>query len=215
MGERSAPAGNGLPARDEELSAATLHEAAGRRGVAAAALRPVGPGMKVWGPVYPVKLAVGGNLALHHAIYAAQPGEVIVALSTGEREHGYWGEIMTEAAQARGIAGLVIDGGVRDVARLRELCFPVFSRSICVRGTHKHAADGSVGEPIELDGTRVERGDLVVGDDDGVVIIERSAAADVIARGRRRLADEAEQIRRVRSGERTIDIFGLPDLEGG
>jgi 4-hydroxy-4-methyl-2-oxoglutarate aldolase len=192
------------------VSTATLHEASGRHGALPSAIKPGAPGMRLRGPAVTVSCPPGNNLRIHHAIYLAEPGEVLVAEVGDGAEYGYWGEIMTVAAQARHLGGLVIDGGVRDSDRLAALDFPVFSRGVCIRGTSKDPAGGSINQPIQLGDVTVEPGDLVVGDADGVVVISREHVPEVLAASTRREADEANQMQRLRQGERTIDIFNLP-----
>jgi 4-hydroxy-4-methyl-2-oxoglutarate aldolase len=191
------------------LSTATLHEASGRLGALPSAIKPVAPGMRLRGAAVTVSCPPGHNLRVHQAIYVAQPGDVLVVDVGGGAEYGYWGEIMTVAALACHLGGLVIDGGVRDCERLAELGFPVFSRGICIRGTGKDpAAGGSINQPVRIGDVVVEPGDLVVGDADGVVTIARDRMDDVLDASQRRQADEASQMQRLRGGERSVDIFG-------
>ncbi|HEY9400826.1 MAG TPA: 4-carboxy-4-hydroxy-2-oxoadipate aldolase/oxaloacetate decarboxylase [Luteimonas sp.] len=198
--------------RAAALSTATLHEAAGRIGALPAAIKPLAIGQVVCGPALPVSSPPGDNLWLHRAIYEARPGEVLVVDPGEGLEFGYWGEVMAVAAQQRGIAGLVINGGVRDSQRMVELGFPVFAATVCIRGTVKDSnGAGSVGEPIRLAGTVIHRGDLVLGDDDGVVVVPAALVAEAVAESERR--DQAEQVifRRLRQAESTIEIYQLPD----
>jgi 4-hydroxy-4-methyl-2-oxoglutarate aldolase len=193
------------------LSSATVHEAAGRIGALPSAIKPLHPAMRIEAPAFPVKAPAGDNLWLHRAVYAASPGEVLVVDTGGGLEYGYWGEILAAAAIARGLAGLVIHGGVRDCARLVELGWPVFAERVCIRGTAKdpHGA-GELGEPVVIGEQPVQRGDLVVGDADGVVCIPAARAEEV--RGLAESRDEAEAgyLDRIRSGESTLDIYRLP-----
>lgn len=191
------------------LGTATLHEAAGGRGALPLDIRPVHPA-DVAGWALPVRCAPGDNLALHEALAAAEAGEVIVATCGTGLAHGYWGEVMAVAAQARGVRGLVIDGSVRDTRRLAEIGFPAFSRGVCVRGTGKDTErPRSVGSPIVVGDCTVVRGDLVVGDADGVLVLPRADVADVVAAGLRREDREREQFARLRAGELTLDLLGL------
>jgi 4-hydroxy-4-methyl-2-oxoglutarate aldolase len=192
------------------VSTATLHEASGRLGALPSAIKPSAPGMRLRGPAVTVSCPPGDNLRIHHAIYQAEGGAVLVAEVGDDAEYGYWGEILTVAAQARQLGGLVIDGGVRDSDRLAALGFPVFSRGVCIRGTSKDPAGGSINQPIQLGYVTVEPGDLVVGDADGVVVVSRQQVPHVLAASARREADEASKMQRLRQGERTIDIFKLP-----
>jgi 4-hydroxy-4-methyl-2-oxoglutarate aldolase len=190
-------------------SAATVHEATGADHVLSPFIRPIEDTWKICAPALPVQTFPGHNLWLHRAIYKAEPGEVLV-VATGEGiEYGYWGEILGTAAVARGIAGLVIDGGVRDAAELRQLGMPVFSRGRCVRGTGKDTAlGGGVGMPIQISGVDVQRGDLVVGDADGVVIVPAEQASEVAKRAAQRVAKEAAIIDRLRAGATTLELYG-------
>lgn len=192
------------------LSAATLHEAGGRIGALPSAIRPVAPTMRVCGPAFTVHSPPGDNLWLHRALALAQPGDVLVVHVGGAHEHGYWGEIMATAAQVRGLAGLVIDGGVRDGALLATLGWPVFSRGLCIRGTGKDAAAaGWLGAPVLVGDVMVQAGDLVSGDGDGVVVLPRERAAAIVARGHERDAHEAAIVERLRAGETTMQVYGF------
>jgi len=192
------------------LPTATLHEAAGRTGALPSAIKPLIPGFRLWGPAMPVRCPPGDNLWLHRAVYAAQPGDILVVDVGGGHEFGYWGEILTRAAMARRLGGLVIDGGVRDLDQLVEAGLPVFARAVCIRGTVKDSAgDGAVGEPIVLGDVRVHHRDLVVGDADGVVVIAQATAAQAIEAGRQRDEKEAEMMRRLAAGATTLDLLGL------
>jgi 4-hydroxy-4-methyl-2-oxoglutarate aldolase len=191
------------------LSAATLHESAGKVGALPSAIKPVSPKFKLCGPAVTVHSPGGDNLWLHRAIYEAQPGDVLVVYVSQHYEHGYWGEIMATAAQARGLAGLVIDGCVRDGVLLAEINFPVFSRGLCIRGTGKDfGARGWINAPIAIGDVVVNAGDLIFGDGDGVVCIPRANAANAISASIERDAHEAEICSRLRGGETTLGIYG-------
>lgn len=202
-----------LLAEAGKLPSATLHEAAGRIGALPGAIGPVRYGMPVVGRAYPVLGPSGDNLWLHRAIYEGAPGDVLVASVGADAEFGYWGEVMAVAAQARGIAGLVIDGGVRDGAQMHERGFPVYSRGICIRGTIKNPdGHGTLGSPVVVGEVVVRRGDLVVGDDDGVVIIPAERVPEVVAHGFAREEKEADVFARLADGERSLDIYDMPRL---
>lgn len=187
---------------------ATLHEAAGRIGALPAAIKPVHPAFRVCGPAVTAHGPGGDNLWIHHAIYAAQPGDVLVVHVSGAYEYGYWGEIMATAAKVRGLAGLVIDGCVRDGALLGEIGFPVFARGLCIRGTGKDTqAIGWVNAPVLFGDVTVAPGDLIVGDGDGVVAIPRARAAEVIESSRQREAKEAKAIQQLLAGASTLEIY--------
>ena len=158
--------------RAKALGSSTLYEASGLPTAVDPAIRPVWRGAFIAAPAYPLECSPGDNLALHLALERAPKGSVLV-VGTGNFVAGYWGEVLTVAAQAAGVVGLVIDGGVRDIQAIEKLGFPVFSRGVSVKGTVKATAP-SIGEPIPFNGAYVAAGDLVVADDDGVVIIPQA-----------------------------------------
>jgi len=205
-----ARANNALYRRAQKLGAALIHEAAGRRGALPAMLKPVGEGMSLAGPAYPVVGPPRDNLRLHEAVYAAAPGDIIVYVPAGFEEAGYWGEILTVAAQQRKIGGLVIAAGIRDSAALRKLKFPVFATTICIRGTDKSAglAGGAVAR-LALGHVVIEPGDMIVGDDDGLCAIPSAEAASVVAAATQKKAHEDQILRRIRRGETTLEILGI------
>lgn len=190
---------------------ASLHEAAGRTGALPSRIRPVAAGTRLQGPAYPLRCPGGDNLWLHRAVATAPAGSVLVAEVGGAAEFGYWGEILSHAALARGLAGLVIDGGVRDAPALAELGFPVFSNGLCIRGTDKDPArGGALAVPVRIGDVEIRPGDHVAGDEDGVVAVPAASAAAVVQAARDRDRDEAIIIERLRAGQTTIDIYGLP-----
>lgn len=192
------------------LPTATLHEAGGKIGVIAQAIKPVAPGFRICGPALTVHSPGGDNLWLHRALDIAQPGDVLVVHVSGAYEHGYWGEIMTTAAKVKRLGGLVIDGCVRDGVLLEEIGFPVFARGLCIRGTGKdYGAIGWLNAPVLIGGARVEAGDLVVGDRDGVVVVSRARAGEVVDKAQDREATEAAILKRVEAGETTMRIYGF------
>ncbi|HKP41484.1 RraA family protein [Mycobacterium sp.] len=194
-----------------ELSSATAHETAGRIGALPSAIKPLSPDMHLEARAFPVRVPPGDNLWLHRAVYAASRGEVLVVDTGGGFEYGYWGEILAEAAIARGLAGLVINGGVRDSRRLIELGWPVFAERLCIRGTAKNPhGDGELGEPVQLGDVTVGLGDLIVADADGVVCIPAASADDTRSGCVERERTEAGIIQRLRGGETTLAIYGLP-----
>lgn len=199
-----------LVERAQGLSSATVHEAGGKIGVMPSAIRPVHPQFRVCGPAVTVHLPPGDNLWLHYAIYAAQPGDVLVVYCNGVHDHGYWGEVMSTAAKARHLGGLVIDACVRDYLLLGEVGFPVFARGQCIRGTSKDKeAIGWINAPTLFGALTVHPGDLVIGDNDGVVVVPRGRAEEVIAASERRDADELAICERLMAGETTLDIYNL------
>ena len=191
------------------LSTATLHEAAGKIGALPSEIKPTAPGFKVSGPAFTVKNTPGDNLWLHRAIAAAQPGDVLLVDVFGHYEAGYWGDIMTTAATARGLGGLVINGCVRDGAEIAAGNFPVFARGLCIRGTGKDpAGQGFLAEPLAMGDCLIEPGDLVRGDMDGGVVIPRGELAEAIKNGQARDAKEADVMEKLRSGETTMGLYG-------
>ena len=195
----------------DRFSAATVHEAAGRVGALPARLRPVYSAAVVYGPAFPVLCPGGDNLWLHRAVAEADPGDVLVVQTASTGEYGYWGEILSEAARARGLSGLVIDGGVRDLGALERVGFPVFSSSICIKGTVKDPdGSGRLGGPIRIGDVRIERGDLIVGDEDGVVAIPKRRWPEVLESARAREDKEVRIIAEIRSGASTLDLYSLP-----
>ena len=191
------------------FSASTLHEAQGRTGALPSAIQPLARGMMLSGPAYTVQTAPGENLMVHAAIVRAPPGAVLV-VATGYQdgfEHTYWGDIMTTAAQVKGLAGLVIDGGVRDVDEIIASGFPVFSRGPTMHGPAK-GYEGSLGAPIRIGQVTVQTGDLVVGDSDGVVVVPAGSLQATLAAAEKRVANEDAAIERLRGGETTFEIFG-------
>lgn len=192
----------------KKLGTSTLYEAGGISNSALARdIRPVWNGAVMAGAAYPVACAPGDNLGIQIALEKAPAGSILV-VTADEFIAGYWGEVLTVAAQAVGIKGLVIDGGVRDIAAMRRRQFPVFSRGISVRGTHKDTVV-SVGKPIQITGTPVEAGDLVIGDEDGVVVLPRKSALDIIQNGKAREAKEAVMMRQLSEGKTTLELMGL------
>ena len=198
-----------LVAQAAKLPTATLHEAGKKIGALPSAIKPVAPQFRIAGSALTVHSPPGDNLWLHRALEVAQPGDVLVVFASGAYEHGYWGEIMTTMAQVRGLAGLVMDGCVRDGALLAEFGFPVFARGLCIQGTGKDfGAIGWINHPVTLGNVVVHAGDLIVGDADGVVAIPHARAAEVVAAGERREAEEAAILRRLQAGETTLSVYG-------
>ena len=200
----------GLLAAARELDAATLHEAAGKIGVLPPAIKPVVQGFKICGTAVPVQCPGGDNLWLHRALSEAQAGDVLVVHVSGQYEHGYWGEIMSTAAKARGLAGLVIDGCVRDVTLLENIGFPVFARGLCIRGTSKDfSARGWINAPTLFDDVTVHAGDLIVGDADGLVCIPRAHIPAAIDAARQRATREAAECLQLANGAMsTLQLYG-------
>ncbi|HLK41886.1 MAG TPA: RraA family protein [Thermoleophilia bacterium] len=188
------------------LGAATLGESGGE--VMAARIKPAWAGAAVAAPAYPVTLTPADNLAIHLAVVTAPPGSVLVVDASAEPERGYWGEVLTTAAESRGLAGLVIDGGVRDVTALAAHGFPVFSALIALRGAQK-VHGGSVGRTAHVGGATVSLGDWVVGDADGVTVLAGGRLDEILAAGHARADKEARMFDELRAGATTIELLGL------
>jgi 4-hydroxy-4-methyl-2-oxoglutarate aldolase len=188
---------------------ATLHEAGGKIGALPPQIKPMAPSFRICGPAFTVQGPPGDNLRLHRALAAARPGDVIVASVGGVHEYGYWGEIMSTAGKASNLGGLVIDGCVRDGTLLEGVGFPVFARGLCIRGTGKDfEARAWLGAPLLIGDTTIEPGDLVCGDTDGVCVVPRARAAEVIQKSLDREAKEAKVMDQLRAGATTLDLYG-------
>jgi 4-hydroxy-4-methyl-2-oxoglutarate aldolase len=174
-------------------------------------IKPIDPLCRLCGPAVTVDCRPGDNLILHQAIYIAMPGDVLVVTVGGYEEAGPWGEVMTVAAQARGIAGLIIDGSVRDSRAIIGLKFPVFSKSLCIKGTTKDTL-GRINHPIIIGGVTVQPGDLVCGDADGVVVVARQEAEQVLAASRLRAAKEEKIMAELKGGKSTLELSGLDQI---
>jgi len=192
-----------------EFPTATIHEAAGKTGALPAAIKPVSATFRLCGPAVTVHSPAADNLWIHRAIYAAQPGDVLVVHVSGAYEHGYWGEIMSTAAKVRGLAGLIIDGCVRDAVLLEQIGFSGFARGLCIPGNGKgFDAPRWVNMPLLIADVTVQPGDLVVGDADGVVCVPRARVHTVLQAAERRVQDEARILERLQQGESTLGVYG-------
>src|SRR3954468_21374545 len=189
-----------------ELGSATLGESGGL--AMRDRIRAAWPGAMLVAPATPVVCTPGDNLAIHVAVASAASGSALVVSVGDVPELGYWGEVLTTAAQSRGIAGLVIDGGVRDIAALERLGFPVFSATIALRGATK-LRPGSVGAPATVGDVDVALGDWIVGDADGVTVVPLAQLEDVIASGRARAQKESRMFEQLRDGQTTLQLLDL------
>ncbi len=195
---------------------ATVHEAMGRQGALPSAIKPAYVGATLAGPAFPVRAPAGDNLCIHHALYAARPGDVLVVQVPAEPEFGYWGEILSVAAQERGLEGLVITGGVRDVTALARVGFPVFAAAICIRGTAKDPSGGGRFGPtvqIQVGDVAVRHADFVVADADGVAVIPQESVDATAAAAEERMRKEELIMQRLAEGETTLGLYDLPEAE--
>jgi 4-hydroxy-4-methyl-2-oxoglutarate aldolase len=189
-------------------SSATIHEAQGRIGALSSSIKPVDDSMSLCGPAFTVRCAPRDNLMLQVAIAYAQPGDVIVVSAGEYAEAGSFGDVLANACQAKGIAGLVTDTGVRDTAELRKLGFPVFSYSVSIKGTVKETIS-PLAEPVLIGGELVRPGDVIRGDADGLVVVRREDLTDAIRLSQEREEAEAVYIAAYRAGRDVIDVSNL------
>jgi 4-hydroxy-4-methyl-2-oxoglutarate aldolase len=190
------------------LGVATVHEAYGRSGLMKPYLRPVWAGGEAAGSAVTVLAHPGDNWMIHVAVEQCRPGDILVVGCSADNTDGMFGDLLATSLKARGVTGLVIDAGCRDVKSLREMRFPVWSRAVSAKGTVK-AALGAVNVPVVCAGVNVEPGDAVIADDDGVVVVRRKDAAEVVAKGEKRNADEEGKRKLLASGALGLDMYNM------
>jgi 4-hydroxy-4-methyl-2-oxoglutarate aldolase len=188
----------------------TIHEAQGRTGYVGPHIRPIQDGARVAGNAVTVLCHPGDNIMIHAAVEVCEPGDILVVANTGPSTHGMFGELLATSLATRGVVGLIIDAGVRDVAELREMKFPVWSRYVSSQGTVKETP-GSVNVPVEIDDVTISPGDIVCADDDGVVVVPRNSAESVRESAAARIKREATKRQRLAAGELTLEMDGLRD----
>jgi 4-hydroxy-4-methyl-2-oxoglutarate aldolase len=193
------------------IGSATVHEASGRKGAVNPAIKPIAKGVRICGPAFTIQCHPGDNLMLHKALERAQPGDVLVASVGDYYEGGYWGGLMATSAMAKKLGGLAIDGCIRDSAEIIEMGFPIFSRGFCIWGTSK-AVLGLINHPIIFGNMLIHPGDLILGDDDGMVLVEREECEAVLENSIKRTKAEEKKAEQLKTGISSVELNKLDKI---